>query len=282
MNCKFLFVFVLLFSFVAEMDAQRKGRNKSKARQAEKIETKEQDGKYGVFRGEEAIFDYQFDTITYKYGEFYGVRINQKWGLVDTSGSVLIDCKYDWFKFNPGDGFIVSKAGLTGVVSSTDSVMVDFIYDNIDYYRDSTALVKLDGQWGMIKNGQMSYDPEDLIFHSPEQMPLYERCIPDPTNEWEKTETLCAQNRMLRFIYKNLKYPAKARDKGIAGMVVIGFVIDSHGMVVDAEILKDIGGGCGDEALRVVKLMKKPWIPGRQDDKNVSTQIKMPIKYRLW
>ena len=65
----------------------------------------------------------------------------------------------------------------------------------------------------------------------------------------------CAQKKMQEYLAKNIKYPAAARKKGTTGTVVIRFVVNTDGRVSDAEILRDIGEGCGAEALRVVNTM---------------------------
>jgi protein TonB len=85
---------------------------------------------------------------------------------------------------------------------------------------------------------------------------------------------------MLQFIYKNVKYPAIARENGIEGTTVIRFVVSKTGEVEQAEILKDLAGGCGKEALRIVKKMPK-WKPGRQGGRNVAVYFNLPIRFKL-
>lgn len=67
---------------------------------------------------------------------------------------------------------------------------------------------------------------------------------------------------LYKFIEENLIIPQEAIEKEIVGRVFVQFVIDTDGTVTNPRVLRDIGGGCGDEALRVVKLMPK-WTPGR-------------------
>ncbi len=88
------------------------------------------------------------------------------------------------------------------------------------------------------------------------------------------------QDEMLMFIYKNIKYPAEAKDLGIEGMVVIQFVVEADGTTSSHEILRDIGGGCGEEALRVVQKMEA-WTPGEQEGKKVRVEYKLPVRYKL-
>jgi protein TonB len=60
----------------------------------------------------------------------------------------------------------------------------------------------------------------------------------------------------------------------------VSFVVDEHGDVVDAKVIRGIGGGCDEESLRVVNLMPR-WKPGAQDGKPVNVLFNMPIYYKL-
>jgi len=71
-----------------------------------------------------------------------------------------------------------------------------------------------------------------------------------------------------------------ARESGIEGTVYVTFVIERDGSVTDVKILRSIGGGCDDEAIRVVRNMPK-WEPGKQRGKPVRVQFNMPIKFTL-
>jgi len=63
-------------------------------------------------------------------------------------------------------------------------------------------------------------------------------------------------------------------------MEQISFVVDSKGNVTDVKVLRGIGGGCDEEAIRVVKAMPQ-WHPGKQNGKNVRVLYNMPIYFKL-
>jgi TonB family protein len=84
----------------------------------------------------------------------------------------------------------------------------------------------------------------------------------------------------MEFLSKNLHYPIKARAANIEGTVYVEFTIEIDGSVSNPIIKRDIGAGCGDEALRIVKLMPK-WEPGMQKGMPVKTNFVMPIKFIL-
>jgi periplasmic protein TonB len=85
---------------------------------------------------------------------------------------------------------------------------------------------------------------------------------------------------LYKFLSNNIKYPSVAKEKGISGTVIISFVIEEDGSVAEAKVLRGIGGGCDEEALRVVNLMPK-WSPGKQSGKPVRVQYNLPIKFTL-
>lgn len=85
---------------------------------------------------------------------------------------------------------------------------------------------------------------------------------------------------MTSFIKKNIKYPEIARDNDIKGKVYIEFVINTEGYVTNVQIKKGIGGGCDEEAVRIIKKMPQ-WKPGIQNGKPVNVKILLPILFSL-
>lgn len=85
---------------------------------------------------------------------------------------------------------------------------------------------------------------------------------------------------LYRYLASNIKYPENAKKERIQGKVYVSFVIEKDGSVSNIKVLRDIGGGCGEEAVRVVKQMPK-WKPGRQRGKRVRTQYNLPINFNL-
>jgi len=84
----------------------------------------------------------------------------------------------------------------------------------------------------------------------------------------------------IKFMQENIKYPQMAKESGIQGTVYITFVVERNGSVSKVKILRGIGGGCDEEAIRVVKAMPK-WNAGKQRGKPVRVQFNMPIKFIL-
>ncbi|MBX2892204.1 MAG: TonB family protein [Saprospiraceae bacterium] len=85
---------------------------------------------------------------------------------------------------------------------------------------------------------------------------------------------------LMNYISTSIRYPSLARDANIEGTVVVRFIIDFEGKVQSIEILKDIGGGCGAEAVRVVGNMPQ-WIPGEQNGRPVNVRFVLPVRFKL-
>ena len=88
------------------------------------------------------------------------------------------------------------------------------------------------------------------------------------------------ESALNRFLYENIKYPQMAKESGIQGRVFVTFVVERDGKVTDVRVLRGIGGGCDEEAIRVVQNMPK-WSPGKQRGKPVRVQFNLPIKFTL-
>lgn len=84
----------------------------------------------------------------------------------------------------------------------------------------------------------------------------------------------------IKFLQDNLVYPQMAKENGIQGKVYTTFVVERDGSITDIKILRGIGGGCDEEAIRVIKLMPK-WKPGKQRGKPVRQQFNLPIEFVL-
>jgi protein TonB len=88
------------------------------------------------------------------------------------------------------------------------------------------------------------------------------------------------ESSLYKYLAENIKYPQMAKESGIQGRVFVTFVVERDGKVTDVRVLRGIGGGCDEEAIRVVKGMPK-WTPGKQRGKSVRVQYNLPVKFTL-
>jgi periplasmic protein TonB len=85
---------------------------------------------------------------------------------------------------------------------------------------------------------------------------------------------------LMKYLSQNIKYPAIARENGISGSVIVQFVVSKDGNIKNAKVMRGIGGGCNEEALRVVNEMPK-WKPGKHNGREVPVTFTLPIKFVL-
>jgi periplasmic protein TonB len=71
------------------------------------------------------------------------------------------------------------------------------------------------------------------------------------------------------YLQSNIKYPNFAAANGIEGTIWLSLKIDEDGNIVDVTVLRSIGGGCDEEAARVLRGMPR-WKPGRKDGENIA------------
>jgi len=83
-----------------------------------------------------------------------------------------------------------------------------------------------------------------------------------------------------KFLSGNIVYPQQAAEIGIQGTVYVQFIVNSKGNITDVKILRGIGGGCDEEAIRVIKMMPQ-WYPGKQNGKAVRVLFNMAVYFKL-
>ena len=88
------------------------------------------------------------------------------------------------------------------------------------------------------------------------------------------------EQAMMKFVAENVQYPEEAKEKEISGRVLVGFIVEKDGSIADVKVVKGIGGGCDEEAVRVVKAMPK-WKPGMDKGKPVRVHYMLPLIFKL-
>ncbi len=174
--------------------------------------------------------------------------------------------------FNVPHGSVKVKAG--------DQILKEGIDYEVDY---QIGRVKIVNDAYLQEHIPIHVSIEDgEIFKVVEQMPRFPGCEDMSGTKYEKEE--CAKEKMLDFIYQNLKYPEAARKAGVEGMTVVQFVINPAGRLQDLNLVRDIGGGAGEAAREVVELMNEKnlvWTPGIQKGKKVHVLYTLPVRFKL-
>lgn len=133
-----------------------------------------------------------------------------------------------------------------------------------------------------ISTENLEGDDEGVDKSLEETPPIMEEPVSEKTFEFveQMPEFPDGQTAMMKYIMDNMNYPAIARENDIQGTVVVQFVIGSDGEINKVHVARGIGGGCDEEAARVVRSMPK-WKPGKHNGKAVQVQFTMPIKFKL-
>ncbi len=118
---------------------------------------------------------------------------------------------------------------------------------------------------------------EDILYIAPPAEEETEEIVKFPDTQAEPVDGLTAYYKA---IGEALKYPKQAERMGTQGTVYVQFLVDKDGNISDIQIMKGIGGGCDEEAIRVIKEGPK-WKPGRQRALPVKSWIRLPIRFRL-
>lgn len=105
---------------------------------------------------------------------------------------------------------------------------------------------------------------EKKVYTIPDQMPVY------PGGE----------KALMEYLKSNIEYPVRAREERIEGKVYVSFTILPSGEVHDVIVVRGIGGGCDEEAARVVSEMPN-WSPGYENNIAVEVEYHLPISFTL-
>ena len=85
---------------------------------------------------------------------------------------------------------------------------------------------------------------------------------------------------LLDYLRKNIKYPPICRENGIQGRVLVSFVVNKDGAIVEPQVVKSVNKQLDQEALRVISTMPN-WKPGTQRGKPVRVKYTVPVNFRL-
>jgi protein TonB len=85
---------------------------------------------------------------------------------------------------------------------------------------------------------------------------------------------------LYKFIRENLKYPSQAQEAGIQGKVILNFVVGRDGKITNIKVVRGIGFGCDEEAIRVLQKMPR-WNPGKMGGRSVPVYFTFPITFKL-
>ena len=133
----------------------------------------------------------------------------------------------------------------------------------IDASDDIQAAVDIKGYGAAVEVEEEEVE-EEQIFQVVEEMPEFPG----------------GQAECMKWLGKNMKYPQISQENGVQGRVIVQFVVNSDGSIVDAQVVRGVDPYLDKEALRVIGLMPK-WKPGKQRGKAVRVKFTLPVMFRL-
>lgn len=116
----------------------------------------------------------------------------------------------------------------------------------------------------------------EKLFIEVEEAPLFPGC----EEEEKENQKACADAKLFNYLSNHLVYPSIARENGITGRVIIQFNVEKDGSITNVKVVRGIGGGCDEEAQRVIENMPN-WNPGLQRGRPVRVQFTLPITFSL-
>ena len=129
---------------------------------------------------------------------------------------------------------------------------------------DPNAEIKIDEPVGNSDVKQVTEEDPNQIFTAVEQEPSFAGGI----------------DKFYKYLQNNIRYPAVAKENNVQGKVFVTFVVERDGSLTDIKVVRGIGSGCDEEAMRVLRNSPK-WKAGIQNGRPVRVQYTMPISFTL-
>jgi TonB family protein len=162
-----------------------------------------------------------------------------------------------------------------GVVALVFGIMVTFFINSEKKTDTKNIYVEQENPQSMI---------DSMLFEQKRMMDSLSKMMDTAISDsvYEKVDQMPefpgGKDNLTKWLKNNVHYPQKAKQANITGEVTVSFVIDEKGSPVDIKVIKDIGGGCGEEAIRLINRMPV-WKPGKQSGKNVKIRFEVPVKF---
>ena len=120
---------------------------------------------------------------------------------------------------------------------------------------------------------EVKYVPVQVVEEEPEEQTIFEvvENMPDFPG---------GQAALMQYLAKNIKYPTIAQENGVQGRVIVQFVVNQDGSIVDPVVVRSVDPYLDKEALRVIQMMPK-WKPGKQRGKAVRVKYTVPVTFKL-
>ncbi len=253
------------------------------------------DGKWGYIDIQnKVVIPFQFDNA-YNFSYSHAiVKINEKSGLIDLNGIFVLQAMYDLLS-QQNQHIIYKKDNHAGLMDTLGNTASN-IYDDIDYFYKGKIAIKKDDKWGSWEDGKEDWNDKDIVFFRVDLRPFYKKdCVIKSKDIYEEDEDghplisekmkdeayYCNDYKFIGDVYKNVVYPIIARENGIEGLTMTEFVVDEKGKIINIRVKKEIGGGCSEEVIRVLKNLPQWYQPAIKDNMKVKMIYRLPVRFKL-
>ncbi|MBP5515767.1 MAG: TonB family protein [Bacteroidales bacterium] len=255
-------------------------------------------GKYGyIDKTGNIVIKPQFDGAGGFNDGLAPIKVGDKWGYINTTGKIAIKPQYKFaWVFSEGLAVVQNQITEWGYIDKTGKIVIELKCLYAFDFSNGLALINLnDLESAYIdKNGKTVFvfenDNPELLNHEFEILDV----MPEPlwveeiTKDEEPIREISDEDpvfpggveALYKFLGRNLHYPELARSNNIEGTVVVKFVVEKDGSISNVKVIRDIGGGCGKEAVRLVNAMPK-WTPGKWNGKPARCYYTLPVQFEL-
>lgn len=205
-----------------------------------------------------------------KYVEWYDD------GTVWLSGTYKNNLKEGKWKEDTSEGNYVKDLKEGNWTTFDDEGRISYKEDYLNGEKVEGSLIQFD-TLGEIIIPEIE-KPQIDNFHQPERMPRFAGC--EEMDGDHKAKKRCADQKMLQYIYKRIKYPSIARVNSLQGSALLKFVVEKDGSMSNLTVYRGLCKEIEAECLRIFENMPT-WEPGYQRGKPVRVQFTIPIKFKL-
>lgn len=186
----------------------------------------------------------------------------KKYALYTYQGKALTGFDYDDIQPMRYDSqrILAKKNGLYGYLDKNGAEVIPFVYSKAKNFLSRQAMVVKDGE---------------SFYINPKGQKLSNGALIETRAEPEG-----GLLNFYKYIARKLRYPSKARQRGVSGRVFVKFDVNIDGTVGNVRVLRGIGSGCDEEAVRIIKNGSK-WVPATQRGKTVKSMMTIPINFKL-
>jgi protein TonB len=158
------------------------------------------------------------------------------------------------------------------------------IYAENEYMPTAEELSHTAAGTRTVKGNLSADDLGDIVLDEPAISKVVKEAEPATPDIYNYVELMPefpgGADALLSYLAQNIRYPDMAKRAGIEGRIIAGFIVSKTGAITNISIIKGIGGGCDEEAMRVLKNMPA-WKPGKQNGIAVNVRMSVPISFRL-